>query len=173
MSRFRSYETDRLRIVPTTTDDAPLILELLNSSKWLEFIGDRNVHSLEDAYTYIQERIVPQFDRLGYGNYTLVLKSDGSKIGACGLYDHEGVDGIDIGFALLPDFEKKGYACEAASKMIEIATLEFKLHTIRAITLIKNMDSRKLLEKLGLTYEKTIRLAGDKEDVMVYHINLL
>lgn len=172
MSRFKSFETDRLRIVPTTSDDAPFLLKLLNTPKWLEFIGDRKVHSLQAASAYIRDRIVPQFDLLGYGNYTLVLKSDGSRISACGLYDHEGIDGIDIGFALLPDFEKQGYASEAALKIMEVAAREFKLSTIRAITLTENTDSRKLLEKLGLIYEKTIRLAGDNQDVRVYIKNL-
>lgn len=58
----------------------------------------------------------PQFERLGFGNYIMIRKSDGIKLGSCGLYDREGLDGIDIGYALMPQFERQGYAIEAASK---------------------------------------------------------
>jgi RimJ/RimL family protein N-acetyltransferase len=73
---------------------------------------------------------------------------------------------------MLPNFERQGYAFEAASKLIEAAATEFELRSIKAITLAENMDSRKLLEKLGLTYQETIRLPGDDQDVMVYQVNL-
>jgi RimJ/RimL family protein N-acetyltransferase len=172
MARYKSFDTERLHIVPTTIDDAPFILELLNTPKWLAFIGDRNVYSLPAAYDYIQDRILTQYDRLGFGNYTMMLKGNGTKVGACGLYDRTGVEGIDIGFAMLPNFERQGYAFEAASKLIEAAATEFELRSIKAITLAENMDSRKLLEKLGLTYQETIRLPGDDQDVMVYQVNL-
>lgn len=169
---YRAFETDRLHLIPTTSDHAMFILKLLNSPKWFKFIGDRNVQSLEAAHAYIQDRIVSQFDRLGFGNYTLVLKNDGVLIGACGLYDREGIDGIDLGFALLPDLEKQGYAYEAARKIMEVASTKFKLNTIRAITKAENIDSRKLLEKLGLVYEKTVRLGDDNQEFLVYQASL-
>jgi RimJ/RimL family protein N-acetyltransferase len=43
------HETERLLLRPFNTDDAPFILELVNSPGWLQFIGDRNIHSIEDA----------------------------------------------------------------------------------------------------------------------------
>ncbi|HSO86523.1 MAG TPA: GNAT family N-acetyltransferase, partial [Draconibacterium sp.] len=66
------------------------------------------MHTEEDAKQYIKNKIRPQLEKLGFANYTLIRKSDGLKIGSCGLYDREGVEGIDIGFALLPAFEGLG-----------------------------------------------------------------
>lgn len=46
---------------------------------------------------------------------TVIRKLDNVKIGTCGLYDREGIDGVDIGFAFLPEYEKKGFAFENAN----------------------------------------------------------
>ena len=97
-----SIATERLVLKPTTLEDAAFILELLNSPKWLKFIGDRNVKSIAEAEAYIKERMLPQFERLGFTNNVVIRKADGKKIGACGLYDRDGLEGIDIGFAFLP-----------------------------------------------------------------------
>jgi len=110
VSVYKEFETERLIIKPTSEKDGEFIFELLNTPKWIEFIGDRNVKSVEDAKEYIQNKMTSQLERLGYSNYTLIKKPDGVKIGTCGLYDREGLEGIDIGFAFLPEYEKKGYA---------------------------------------------------------------
>ena len=95
----------------------------MNSKGWLEYIGDRKVYSESDAIRYIKNRIAPQFERLGFGNYTIIRKADNVKIGTCGLYDREGIDGIDIGYALLPQFFGKGYAFEAVNELKNITFL--------------------------------------------------
>ena len=47
-------ETERLFLRKITIDDATFMLELLNTPTWLQFIGDRNVHSIEDAENYLK-----------------------------------------------------------------------------------------------------------------------
>ena len=101
------------------------LLELMNSPKWLKFIGDRKVHSVRDALQYICARMLPQLRHLGFSNYTILLKSNQQKIGTCGLFDREGLEGIDIGFALLPDFEKQGYAFEAKRALCAMLFLNY------------------------------------------------
>lgn len=168
MPDYKSFETERLLLRPTSEEDAQFVLELLNSPKWIKFIGDRNVNTIEDAKAYIEKRITTQFSRLGYGNYTVIRKSDGEKVGSCGLYDREGLEGIDIGFAFLPQFEKNGYAFESASKIMQIAINEFKIAEIKAITIKENTASQKLLLKIGLEFEKTISIPNDSEELLLY-----
>jgi len=168
MPDYRSFETERLVLKPTSEEDAQFILELLNTPKWIQFIGDRNVNTLEDAKAYIDKRIAAQFTKLGYGNYTVIRKSDGIKLGSCGLYDREGLEGIDIGFAFLPQFEKKGYAFESANKIMQVAINEFKITQIKAITIKENIASQKLLLKIGLEFEKTILIPNDSEELLLY-----
>ena len=170
MKRYAHFETERLVLQPTTVEDAGFILELLNSPKWLEYIGDRNVHTEEDAKQYIKNKISPQLEKLGFANYTLIRKSDGLKIGSCGLYDREGVEGIDIGFALLPAFEGLGYGFESASKVLEIGKNELNIDRFSAITTKNNLASQRLIEKLGLRYIETIRIPNDEEELLLYRL---
>lgn len=169
---FKSFNTERLGLLPTNGDDAEFILELFNSPNWIEFIGDRNVHTIADARTYIEDRMIPQLKRLGYSTYTIKLRSDGSKIGTVGLYDREGLDGIDLGFALLPEYENQGYAFEASEKLVEVAAETFGLSALKAITTIDNIGSQKLLRKLGFQESGNLKLSGRDKTFMVYGLDL-
>jgi len=165
-----TYKTERLIIRPTTTADAAFVYEVMNSKGWLEFIGDRGIKTIEDAKNYILEKMRPQQERLGYSNNTVIRKSDGVKMGSCGLYDREGLEGVDIGFSFLPEYGKQGYALESALKVKELALTEFGLTQINAITTVANINSQKLLKKLGLRFVKMIRLPNDEEELMFYQL---
>ncbi len=165
-----SLETERLILKPTAESDAEFVFRLMNTPKWLQYIGDRNIRSVEDATAYIKARMLPQLHRLGYSNYTLIRKADRQKIGSCGLYDREGVDGIDIGFAFLPEFEGQGYGFEAASRLKQEAFGEFGLDRLSAITSKYNRASQKLLEKLGFQMAGTLILPGSEEVVFLFQL---
>lgn len=169
-SNYKAFETERLILRPTKVGDAGFMYELLNSPNWLKYIGDRKVYSIEAAQKHITEKILPQLERLGYANYTVIRKSDNNKMGSCGLYDREGMEGIDIGFAFLPEYEKQGYAFEAASKILQIGIEEFKITDLKAITTKENTSSQKLLIKLGLTLNDTITFSGDNEELLLYRL---
>ena len=168
--KYKTFETERLIIRPTSENDSEFIFKLLNTPKWLKYIGDRNIKTVESAKTYIKEKMIPQLERLGYSNYTLTTKLDNQKVGTCGLYDREGLEGIDIGFAFLPEYEKKGFAFESSNKLKEIAFNEFDLKTISAITSKDNISSQKLLEKIGLKLSGTTKLSNDDEELLLYKI---
>jgi len=170
MPKFKSFETERLLLKPTSLEDASFIIELLNSPKWIEFIGDRNVHTKEEAKQYILEKMTPQLKKMGFANYTVIRKEDNIKMGTCGLYDREGLEGVDIGFAFLPEFENKGYGFESANKIKNIGFSIFGLTKIQAIIMQNNVASQKLIEKLGLTFKKLITIPNDSEVLMLYEI---
>lgn len=169
---FKTFETERLFLRPTDTIDAEFILELMNTPKWLAYIGERNVNTVNDAKMYILSRMQPQFFHLNFGNYTVIRKSDNIKIGTCGLYDREGLDGIDIGFAFLPEYEQKGYAFEAANRLKEAAALDFGIKKLYAITVKENLASQKLLTKLGMEFIGTTRIPNDNEELLAFKIEL-
>ena len=172
MSNYLTFETERLILRPTTAEDAEFLLELVNSPKWLANIGDRNVRNLADAKKYIAERITTQLVRLGYANYTVIRKSDGVKMGSCGLYDREGLEGIDIGFAFLPQYHGQGYAFESAKKILEAAIHEFGIKRIQGITIPENKASQKLLEKLGLKFVEMTSIPHDDAELMLYRLDV-
>ncbi len=166
------FETERLILRPTGTEDTAFIFQLLNSPKWLQFIGDRNIKSIQDAEIYIQNRMLPQLERLGFSNYTVIRKSDQIKIGTCGLYDREGMEEIDIGFAFLSQFENQGYAYESASKLLFEAKNSFQIKSLTAFTTKDNFSSQKLLEKLDMKNAGFIHIPNDEEELILYKIEL-
>ncbi|MFT5751777.1 MAG: ribosomal-protein-alanine N-acetyltransferase [Dokdonia sp.] len=169
--QYKTFNTERLHLRPASLEDVAFVLKLLNTPKWHQYIGDRNVKTMEDAKKYIEERMRPQLERLGFGNYTVIRKEDGMKLGCCGIYDREGLEGVDIGFSFLPEYEKKGYAYESALCLKDAAFTVFNLKKIGAITLKENTGSIKLLKKLGLQFKKMIQLGEDPKELSYYELN--
>lgn len=165
---MKTYETERLYIKEFTIEDAESLLELYNTPKFLDFIGDKNIHSLEDAENYIIQKFRPQIDKLGFGNNVVVLKETHQKIGSVGIFEREGLEIVDIGFSFLPEFEGKGYAFESANKWKEFAAEKWGIHKLSAITTKENISSQKLIQKLGLNFKKRVTLPNDPEELLYY-----
>lgn len=164
------FETERLTLSEFTAEDAPFILELVNTPSWLQYIGDRNVHTLDDARNYLQYGPLQSYKKSGFGFYAVKLKDSNTPIGMCGLVKRDTLDDPDIGFAFLPSFEKQGYGYESALATLQYAKSEFQLSRILAITLETNAPSIRLLEKLGFRFEKRIPF-GD-EELMLFAFSL-
>ena len=156
---MKVLETDRLEVRHVTIDDAEFILGLLNEPSWLRFIGDKGVRTLDDARAYILDGPIASYQRFGFGLYMTQQKSDGARIGLCGLLKRDALPDVDIGFALLPAYWGKGYALEAAAGVLEHGRAAHGLRRIVAITNPDNARSIQLLEKLGMRQEGTVRIS--------------
>lgn len=170
MKKYKTFETERLFLRPTQQEDADFILELMTSPKWLANIGNRGVNTREEASAYIRDKMLAQLQRLGFGNYTVIRKSDQARMGTCGLHDREGLNGVDIGYAFLERYEGNGYAFEAAQRLKQAAFEDFLFTDLWAITTHKNKASQHILEKLGMTHETNVFLANDPEELRLYHL---
>ncbi len=159
--------TERLTLRQFTNEDARFIVELVNTPGWLEFIGDRNIHTEEDAVNYLQNGPIKSYSENGFGSSMVELK-DGTPIGMCGILKRDSLENPDIGFAFLPSYMGKGYALEIANATMDYATHQLKLKTIYAITNPTNIRSIQLLEKIGLSPIKTIQSPTDGTELMVY-----
>lgn len=161
-------ETENLNLRRLAANDAPFILALLNDSAWLRYIGDRGVHSIPEAEKYISNGPVSMYERLGFGLYLTERKSDGVPMGICGLIKRDSLADIDIGFAFLPQFRGCGYGYEAALATMAYGKSTLRLKRIVGITSPDNLSSIKLLEKIGLKYEREARLPKADEDTMLF-----
>lgn len=154
-------ETKRLLLREFTVDDAEFILELVNTPLWLEFIGDKNIRNKENAIDYIENRLQKSYINNGYGLWLMQLKVDATPIGMCGLLNRESLEDIDIGFALLPEHERKGYTYEAAKATLTYAEKVLQISKVVAITNTNNIASIRLLNKLGLQFDQELLLSED------------
>ncbi|MDC8772550.1 GNAT family N-acetyltransferase [Roseateles albus] len=168
---MKTLHTERLCIRRlSATDDAAFMLSLLNDPSWLRYIGDRGVKTLEQARHYIESGPVEMYGRLGFG-FCMVENRAAPRLqlGICGLAQRDYLDCPDIGFAFLPQHGAQGYAFEAAAEMLRYAQGELGLKNILATTRVDNLRSQKLLEKLGLRFERLIpHPDGSERQLMVY-----
>ncbi len=147
-------ETERLTIRRFTTDDAPFVYALYNDPDFLRYIGDRGVHSIDDARAYIEAGPIASYQRHGFGLYVVELKPNGEPIGVCGILKRDALDAPDLGFAFLREHRSRGYACEAARSVLAFARDALGLTRILAITSPDNAVSMAVLRKLGFTLER-------------------
>jgi RimJ/RimL family protein N-acetyltransferase len=165
-------ETERLLLRPFSADDADFILELVNEPSFIQNIGDRGVRTLEDARAYILKGPVASYARNGFGLCLVALTETNQSIGMCGLIKRNTLDDVDIGYAFLPKFWGKGYAVEAALAVKAYAKDAIGLKRIVAITDPGNEGSIRVLEKIGLRYERMVRLSADDIELKLFGVDL-
>jgi [ribosomal protein S5]-alanine N-acetyltransferase len=163
-------ETERLILRKLTLEDAPFMLELLNTPTWLQFIGDRNVHTIADAENYLLNGSLKSYDENGFGFYAVIEKATTRTIGMCGLIKRDTLPDIDIGFAFFPDLLSKGYGYEAASATLDYALNVLNIKRIIAIVNPNNEKSIGLIKKIGMKFENMIIFGEEEKELMLFAV---
>ena len=163
--------------------DAEFIFELLNTPKFLKYIGDRGVRSVEHASAFIEKRYRQSYRDHGYGLYVVELNQvecialtnvrayASRQVGVCGFVKRDHFEFADIGFAFLPEFESKGYGFESANAVLDHGREKFGFTTVLAITSQDNDVSGKLLDKLGFIFDR-IFTSPEGEDLKLFEKQL-
>lgn len=161
-------ETPRLRIRALTVDDAEFIFGLVNEPSFLENIGDKGVRNLEDARKFILEGSWASHREQGYGQFLVELKESGDLVGVCGLLYREALDVSDIGCAFLPAYWRQGIAYEAACAVMDYGRSTLGLKKIVGLTSKENTASIIALEKLGMKFERMVKMSDDDPGTALY-----
>ncbi len=165
---MKVLETERLVLRRLTVDDAEFMLGLLNEPSFVKFVGDRGVRTIAGAREYILRGPIDSYERHGFGLYLTELKEDRTPLGICGLLRRESLQDVDIGFAFLPQFWARGYAFESASAVMRYAKNTLGLGRIVAVTNPDNHGSIRVLEKLGMRFERMVRLSEDGPELELH-----
>jgi ribosomal-protein-alanine N-acetyltransferase len=168
-------QTPRVSLRELDLGDAEFILELLNEAGFIRYIGDKGVRTLADARDYILQGPMDSYARNGFGLYAACLRGatpngepGGTPIGICGLVRREGLTDPDVGFAFLSRYWSKGYAVESAAAVLAHAKQALNIVRIVAITSPDNAQSIAVLEKIGLKFERTIRLVDHSPELKFF-----
>jgi [ribosomal protein S5]-alanine N-acetyltransferase len=154
-STWPDFYTERLHLRAMNQDDHAFIFTLTNSPEWIEFIGDRNIRTEADARAYIK-RIE---DNDHYHFWTACKREDGTPMGVVTYIQRDYLDHPDLGFAFLKPFTGQGFAYEAAKEALALMYERFpKLY---ATTVPGNVNSIRLLEKLGYHFDQEIVVAEE------------
>lgn len=161
-------ETKRLRLDKAKSDDAAFFFQLMNSHNWIKYIGDREIYSEKSAADHIENKLIRSYNENGYGLYKMTLKANDIAIGICGFVKRDYLEHADLGFAVLPEYERKGYAYEAARAVLEYGTKVLLLEPILAITSPDNLVSQKLLAKLNFKASGTVSAPNCIEELQLF-----
>ena len=164
-------ETDRLILSELKTKDAKFIHKLYNDQDFINYIGDKGIHSVQDAVRFINTGPIQSYKNHEHGLYLIKLK-DETSIGVCGLLKRDDLDLPDIGFAILPDYRRMGFIYEASKAVIEDGKNRLYFDSLFAITTPDNIGSINLLKKLGFTLKDIIKRDKNNEPIQLYAIYL-
>lgn len=160
--------TERLILREVVESDDEFMLDLLNQPSFIKYIGDRNVRNLEQSREFIETRYRKSYAENGFGLYLVELKENQTPVGISGFVKRDALPNADLGFAFLPQFERKGFAFESAEAVMKYGREKLNLRKVLAITTQNNEGSIRLLEKLGFKFERLVKMPHDDEELNLF-----
>lgn len=154
-------ETERLilrRFIDTDFED---VYAFNSNPEVIRYTGDELVSSKERAKEIIKKIWKTDYALYGYGRWATVYKPDNKVIGFTGLKYLPDIKATDIGYRYLPEYWGKGIATEAAQVTLSYGFEVLNLDKIVAIAMKENIASQKVLEKIGMRFDKIDEYEGD------------
>lgn len=167
-------ETERLIIRPLTTDDVPAVYEIVSDPEVMRFLPD-DVTSLEELKELF-EWLLNCYEKNTPGNLIkltegVVWKEINTLIGWCGLGPLDfNPDEIEIFGGLAKEYWNRSVATEAAREMLRYGFEIIELDRIVAVADPENIGSVKLIEKLGMRFQKNVGKLPEKHKSYEGHL---
>lgn len=160
-------ETDRLLLRELTIGDAQCFYELNLNPNVIKYTGDKAFATIAAAQRFLDN--YKDYETNGYGRWAVIDKSNGEFLGWCGLKYVKAINETDIGFRFFEAYWNKGFATESAQACLNYGFEKLHLKTIVGRAMADNLASIKVLEKLGLKYEKEFDF--DEHKGLIYRIS--
>lgn len=153
-------DSDRLAFRRYVIEDLPQLIELRADPEVNRHLGGVRLQNPEALSKRIRFYI-SCYESHGFGMCPMILKETGEVIGTAGLQPLDGTEDIEVGYSLSPEFWGRGLGSEAAVAWLEYGFAQKQLERIVGVATVENAASRRILEKLGMSYEKTEMHYGD------------
>lgn len=160
-------ETQRLLLRKLNPDDALFFFELNSNPNVIKYTGDKAFESIAEAEEFLKN--YNDYQKNGYGRWAVIDKSNGEFLGWCGLKYDDNSKETDIGFRFFEKHWNNGFATESAKACLEYGFQTLLLKSIIGRAMAENTASIKVLEKLGLVFEKEFDFENQKG--LMYRIN--
>jgi ribosomal-protein-alanine N-acetyltransferase len=146
-------ETLRLRLRHFTPDDADELYHIYSYPELFKYMSNEKTLSWEEIVAVINS-LAENWKQHQFGVWAVVCKKDRKLIGHCGFKFLENTREIQIGYLLLPFYWGMGLGTEAASAALKYGFEVAKLERVVAVAKPENIASRRVMEKVGMNYEK-------------------
>jgi [ribosomal protein S5]-alanine N-acetyltransferase len=169
-------ETASLKLIPcelkhfkAILDDQRQLEQMLGVTvfdDWFDFPGVSGIEAIRFGYEYLKANP----DVFGWWTYFFIHIEDNALIGLGGYRgkgDESGM--VEIGYAIIPAYRRRGFATEAAQGFIDYAFSQTQIKTVDAHTLAEHNASTRVLEKIGMEH---VGMAHDPDVGEVWHWSL-
>ena len=152
-------ETERLLLRKFTPDDLPRLVEIRSAPEVYQYLGGLKLQNPQAIEKRLKDYI-ESYDRYGFGACAMIWKETGEMFGWSGLMMLEDYNEIEVGYGMSKEFWRRGIGLECARAWLEFGFEKKNLERIVALAEPENTGSWRIMEKLGMRYEKTVEHFG-------------
>ena len=165
-----TIQTERLRGERIRMDDREDLLVMHRDPKVMATLG--GVRSTDESDRFLSES-VEHWDRHGFGLWILREPGTGRYVGRAGLRHVDVGDGpeIELAYALMSEFWGRGLATEVGREILGIGFGPLGLKRLACFTSATNLGSRRVMEKLGFTFDREIIHGGSPHVLFHTHVS--
>jgi [ribosomal protein S5]-alanine N-acetyltransferase len=152
MSAHR-LESKRLLLLPWKSADWIAFKPIATDPLVMKYISEGKSWPDERIIEFV-ERQIRHYREFDFCLWKLIPKGENRIVGFCGLQPLDDLPGIEVGWWLASDLWGQGLATEAAQAVLNDGFGRLGLPRIVAVALRENRASIRIMEKLGMSYEK-------------------
>ena len=152
-------ETKRCIIREMTEDDLDAIYQVYGGESITKYMEDL-YEDREKEREYTKSYIENAYRFYGYGTWLIQKKENGKIIGRVGFNMRDGFEDVELGFVIMEEEQRKGYAFECCQRVIEIGKEEYEFEKIQALVQEGNVASIQLCKKLGFHTNEKVMIEG-------------
>jgi len=160
-------ETERLVLRKISLEDKEELFRLHSNPEVQKYTGEPVVKSVEEIEEAIRTRII-DYEKYGFGRWATILKKEKQFVGWAGLAYLPEFDEIDLGYRFLPEYWGSGIATEAAHAILAYGFDQLELKRIIAIAMKENRASIRVMEKIGMEFDKFAPYEAGSKDAVWY-----
>ena len=158
-------ETERLTLRPLAEKDVDAIYAMRSDADVMRFI--REPQDRSESANWI-DLVSSRWTSEKMGFCAMIEKSSEKFVGWCGLWQLKETGETEVGYAVAKEFWGKSYAAEAAKEFLTYAFEKLLCDKIVAVAQPANAASRRVMEKLGMSYDYTDEFYG--RDLVHYSV---
>ena len=147
------FETERLILRPFDEEDVDAVFAMRSDEDVMRFI--RPIQTERGETINWIRMLSEKWDTENIGFCAVVEKKTGNFAGWCGLWRLKETGEFEVGYAIAKNFQRKGYAAEAARRILDYGFNELDLEKIVAVAYPENEASQNVMKRLGMKYVKT------------------
>ena len=151
MTTVPVLETERLILRELREDDFPTYERIAADINVMKYMGGKTMDRVE-AWRHMAF-MVGHWKLRGYGYFALEEKTSGEFVGRAGFTNPAGWPGFELGWTVAPEHQRKGFASEAARRLLRFAYEDLDRKHVISLIHKDNIPSRRVAEKLGETVE--------------------